>query len=323
MFEIAKELRRDLAGDELFLLALAELDPPTPARLALEAEGVTAERLREYIRTEGDETAAPPDHLSYAPAYYSMIGRVDGFAASLGDGQATPEHVLLALLWEPRSSSSQILHGLGVSREAVVDRLRSLGVPVPTAPLPEYKAVQLGDEVWFDRDQVETVITHLRLHLRPGAHWGFNYEGDRAYAVAEAGVDLEALVAEALPPAIEFVAIDHVLLGMPPGREDDAAAFYQGLLGLPRVSKPAHLAGNGGAWFESGPVHVHVGADPDFRPARKAHPALRLRGLPALVARLRDAGVPVVESNGQVFTEDPFGNRVELVETGGTLLGPP
>jgi catechol 2,3-dioxygenase-like lactoylglutathione lyase family enzyme len=323
VFEMAKALHRQVASDELFLLALTELDPSTPARRALEAAGITADRLRPLVRTEGDETAPAPDHLGYSPAYYSMLGRVDAFAACLGDGRVTPEHVLLALLWDADSQSSQLLHHLGVSAGAVVDRLGNLGVPVPASRPPEHEPVPFGEEVWFDRDQVEKVVDLLRLRLGPGTHWGFNYEGDRAYAVAEVGVDLAALVAEALPPAVEFLAIDHVLLGIPVGGEEEATTFYEGVLGLTRVPKPAHLAVNGGCWFESGDVHVHVGPDPDFRPARKAHPALRVRGLAALMERLRAAGVPVRESNGQVFTEDPFGNRVELLERGGTLLGPP
>jgi hypothetical protein len=36
--------------------------------------------------------------------------------------------------------------------------------------------------------------------------------------------------------------LDHVQLAMPPGRDDDARAFYQGLLGIPEVQKPLHLA---------------------------------------------------------------------------------
>jgi hypothetical protein len=323
VFEIARELRRQVASDDLFLLALAELDAQSPARQALEAEGITGERLRAMVGTEGDGTAAAPEYLTYSPAYYSLRGRVDAFAACLGDGEVTAEHVLLALLWDVDSFSSQILRQLGISARSIVDRLRRVGVAVPAARLPDHEDVDFGEEVSFDRDQVARVIEHLRLRLPPATHWGFNYRGDRAYAVAEASVDLAALVAEALPPAVEFVAIDHVQLGMPAGAEDEATAFWVGLVGLTRVPKPEHLAVNGGCWFESGDVHVHVGVDPDFRPARKAHPALRVRGLHTLVEKLRAAGVPVTESDGQTFTQDPFGNRVELLEPGGTLLGPP
>jgi len=317
------ELRRQVLGDELFLLALARLGPESPARRVLEAEGVTADVLLANIRTGGDGAGSGRLEFTYSPSYYGMHGRADAFAAALGNGTITPEHVLLALLWDGRSTSSQMLWRLGVPREALVEGLRAAGIAVPGAPLPPQREVDLGERVWFDRDQVQAVIERLRS-LPPGTHWGFNYEGDRAWAIAESSVDLEALVAEALPPAVELRRLDHVQLAMPAGREEEAAAFYEGLLGLPRVPKPERLASRGGCWFERGDLRIHVGVDPDFRPARKAHPAILVRGLAALTERLRDAGVAVAEDvGGSVYVDDPFGNRVELLERSGTLLGPP
>lgn len=59
--------------------------------------------------------------------------------------------------------------------------------------------------------------------------------------------------------------------------------------------------------------------DPDFRPARKAHPGLLVRGLDALIEGLRRAGYRVVgdeplEGFLRVYVHDPFGNRLELME---------
>lgn len=114
-------------------------------------------------------------------------------------------------------------------------------------------------------------------------------------------------------------AIDHVQLAMPAGGEAEAIAFYEGLLAIPHVPKPPHLAGRGGCWFENGPLKVHLGVDPDFRPARKAHPALRVRDLASLLATLRNAGVPItddepLEGYDRASVDDPFGNRIELLE---------
>ena len=116
-----------------------------------------------------------------------------------------------------------------------------------------------------------------------------------------------------------ILAIEHVQLAMPAHREDEAREFYERLLGIPEVPKPPELAGRGGAWFERGTLKIHLGVDADFRPAHKAHPALLVRDLPALVASLRDAGVPIVddeplEGYNRVYVSDPFGNRVELME---------
>ena len=118
---------------------------------------------------------------------------------------------------------------------------------------------------------------------------------------------------------MRFVAIDHVQLAMPPGGEDRARAFYASVLGLGEVPKPAVLAVRGGAWFESGEVRIHLGVEPDFRAARKAHPALVVDDLGALRQALESAGCPVkegetLETGARLFTEDPFGNRLELIE---------
>jgi catechol 2,3-dioxygenase-like lactoylglutathione lyase family enzyme len=115
------------------------------------------------------------------------------------------------------------------------------------------------------------------------------------------------------------VAIDHVQLAMPPGGEDRARAFYIALLGIPEVAKPSALAARGGCWFEAGALKLHLGVEADFRPARKAHPALRVEGLRSLVAKIDAAGYRVTEDAGlaghdRVYVDDPFGNRIELLE---------
>jgi catechol 2,3-dioxygenase-like lactoylglutathione lyase family enzyme len=114
--------------------------------------------------------------------------------------------------------------------------------------------------------------------------------------------------------------IDHVQLAMPPGPEAEARAeeFFAGLFGLPRVPKPVELAGRGGCWFERGPVKVHLGVEEDFRPARKAHPALVVSNLDALLGRLDRAGHPTrraedIPGKPQWYVDDPFGNRIELI----------
>jgi hypothetical protein len=78
--------------------------------------------------------------------------------------------------------------------------------------------------------------------------------------------------AELAPAHIK--SIDHVQLAMPAGEEAAARAFYSGILGIPDVTKRANLARRGGCWFIRGSLKIHLGVDPEFRPARKAHPAL-------------------------------------------------
>ena len=115
------------------------------------------------------------------------------------------------------------------------------------------------------------------------------------------------------------VRLDHVQLAMPAGREPEAIAFYDGLLGIPNLPKPPHLAVRGGCWFETDAVKMHLGVDPDFRPARKAHAALVVDDLAALIATLEAAGHTAredepLEGYHRVYVDDPFGNRLELMQ---------
>lgn len=114
-------------------------------------------------------------------------------------------------------------------------------------------------------------------------------------------------------------AIDHVLIAMPEGGEEEARAFYGGVLGLPEVEKPESLKGRSGVWFRQPGLHVDLGVDPDFKPATKAHVGLLTDDLDGLIASIRAAGLdfisaPDVPGYRRIFTFDPFGNRLELLE---------
>jgi hypothetical protein len=117
----------------------------------------------------------------------------------------------------------------------------------------------------------------------------------------------------------QVVGLDHVQLAMPPGREDDAEAFYSGLLGFVRIPKPEPMASRGGCWFAAGAVALHLGVEAEFRPARKAHPALVVRDVADLRAALMAAGHEVRPNPDQPdgtgwYVDDPFGNRLELID---------
>ena len=121
---------------------------------------------------------------------------------------------------------------------------------------------------------------------------------------------------------MKVAGLDHIQLAMPAGREAEARAFYEGLLGIPEVTKPPPRAARGGAWFERGALKIHLGVERNFTPARKAHPGLLVEDLPALIATLAAAGIAVntdepLEGYIRVYVDDPFGNRIELMERKG------
>lgn len=107
---------------------------------------------------------------------------------------------------------------------------------------------------------------------------------------------------------------------MPAGGEELARRFYRDLLRMEEIAKPSELANRGGAWFQSGGVQIHLGVEEVFRPAKKAHPALRCRDYDALLAKLGAAGILVRKDSSipgvsRCQIEDCFGNRIELIAT--------
>ncbi|MCP9208518.1 VOC family protein [Streptomyces cucumeris] len=116
-----------------------------------------------------------------------------------------------------------------------------------------------------------------------------------------------------------IAALDHVQLAAPPGSEAALRAYYGEVLGMTEIPKPPVLAARGGVWFQTGPVQLHLGIEQDFRPARKAHPGLRVTGIEEFAARLIERGAPVtwdgdLPGHRRFTSEDPVGNRLEFLE---------
>jgi hypothetical protein len=63
-----------------------------------------------------------------------------------------------------------------------------------------------------------------------------------------------------------FERLHHVLTAIPPGGEDLARDFSDGVLGMSEVAKPASLQGRGGCWFRGGGWEVHLGVEQRFVP---------------------------------------------------------
>jgi len=110
-----------------------------------------------------------------------------------------------------------------------------------------------------------------------------------------------------------------VQLACPARSEDASRAFYSGVLGLAEIAKPPVLARRGGCWFRGYGIELHLGVEAEFRPARKAHPALLVTGIDDWASRLQAAGYPASfddEFPGmrRFYSNDPHGNRLEFLE---------
>ncbi len=88
---------------------------------------------------------------------------------------------------------------------------------------------------------------------------------------------------------------------------------------LEEIEKPANLRGRGGVWFMTSNLQLHVGVDPDFHPAEKAHVAFEVDELAGVRLRLGVAGYDATDDEplpgyDRCYVKDPFGNRMELLE---------
>ncbi|WP_309121472.1 VOC family protein [Paenibacillus sp.] len=120
-----------------------------------------------------------------------------------------------------------------------------------------------------------------------------------------------------------FEGIDHIQLAAPAGCEEAARSFFSGILGWTELPKPEALKGRGGVWFQCGRHQVHIGVQADFVPAAKAHPAFAVAGIDALREHLAKSCVATIDDDARAgegvvrfFANDPFGNRLEFMETG-------
>jgi hypothetical protein len=116
-----------------------------------------------------------------------------------------------------------------------------------------------------------------------------------------------------------ITALDHVQLAAPAGSEPLLRAYYSGILGMTELAKPPVLAARGGCWFAAGGVVLHLGVEEGFRPARKAHPGIRVTGIRDFAGRLRERGAAVewdhdLPGHQRFYSMDPVGNRLEFLE---------
>jgi catechol 2,3-dioxygenase-like lactoylglutathione lyase family enzyme len=114
-------------------------------------------------------------------------------------------------------------------------------------------------------------------------------------------------------------SLDHVQLAIPAGEEERCDEFYVGLLGFRVLEKPPVLAARGGRWYQRDDAVVHLGVDPYFTPATKAHPAIVVDEYNDLLERLRAAEVEIrsddsVPGRRRCHVDDPVGNRLELID---------
>jgi len=201
-FQEAKRLGHHFVGPEHGVLGILRGDQTDLARLALEDFGLTAERVEELlsrmVEADPQATPRPATGTSPNPAWYRVFGRAEGFAATLGAGEVRPLDLLLALLWDRRP----FLAEPPASRNSLVEALARRGAALPPTTLPDLEPEpRFTQRVEFPPGALNRVLALLvqRHPAGSGPTYGFNHDGpDRAWAVAEEGIDLQGIVDSAV-----------------------------------------------------------------------------------------------------------------------------
>ncbi|MGC3991523.1 MAG: hypothetical protein QM796_17915 [Chthoniobacteraceae bacterium] len=118
-----------------------------------------------------------------------------------------------------------------------------------------------------------------------------------------------------------MMRLSHLNVTMPKGGEDLARWFYVEQLGLTEIPKPESMRVRGGVWFDAGGLDIHVSVEePRVSPDTYRHFGLESSGVEALRARLTAVGVETEDGRPapwkRFYVRDPFGNRIEIHETG-------
>jgi catechol 2,3-dioxygenase-like lactoylglutathione lyase family enzyme len=118
-----------------------------------------------------------------------------------------------------------------------------------------------------------------------------------------------------------ILSLHHVQVTIPVGAEPEARWFYCDLLGLSEIDKPPSLRGRGGLWLQVGDRQLHVGTEDGVdRHRTKAHVAYEVDDVEPWRNQLAQHGIKLldsvpIEGFARFEARDPFGNRIEFIQT--------
>ena len=116
--------------------------------------------------------------------------------------------------------------------------------------------------------------------------------------------------------------IHHVNVTVPNSLEDAAKHFYGVVMGLEEVPKPEDSRGRGGAWYQLGPMQLHLSIEAPFGEncISKRHVCYTVSDLAQAEERFRNAGVEIIPDDlptpgwSRFYVRDPGGNRLEIAQ---------
>ena len=116
--------------------------------------------------------------------------------------------------------------------------------------------------------------------------------------------------------------IHHVNVTVPKSLEDATKHFYGVVMALEEVPKPESSRGRGGAWYQLGPVQLHLSVEKPLGEdcTSKRHVCYTVSDLAEAEERFRSAGVEILPDDlptpglTRFYVRDPGGNRLEIAQ---------
>jgi catechol 2,3-dioxygenase-like lactoylglutathione lyase family enzyme len=117
-------------------------------------------------------------------------------------------------------------------------------------------------------------------------------------------------------------SIHHVNVTVPKSLESDAKHFYGAVMGLTEVPKPEESQGRGGAWYQLGPLQLHLSVEDGLSETyiSKRHVCYTVANLGEAEEKFRNAGVEIIPDDlptagwSRFYVRDPGGNRLEIAQ---------
>ena len=114
--------------------------------------------------------------------------------------------------------------------------------------------------------------------------------------------------------------IHHVNVTVPRSLEQATKHFYGVVMGMTEVPKPESSRGRGGAWYQLGPVQLHLSVEENVVNEGKRHVCYTVSDLSEAEEQFRQAGVEIlpddrpIEGVQRFYVRDPGGNRLEIAQ---------
>jgi catechol 2,3-dioxygenase-like lactoylglutathione lyase family enzyme len=101
-----------------------------------------------------------------------------------------------------------------------------------------------------------------------------------------------------------------------------AKHFYGEVMGLTEVPKPVESRGRGGAWYQLGPMQLHLSLEDGLGSdcLSKRHVCYTVSDLDEAERKFREAGVEILPDDiptpgwSRFYVRDPGGNRLEIAQ---------